>query len=196
MKQPLSPQALQQLFTEARTHHFWQNKDVSDDLLRELYGLTKWGPTAVNASPMRILFVKSKEQKEKLLPALSGSNVEQVKSAPVTAIVAFDERFYDLLPKLFPAFDAKAMFVSNKAVSEITAFRNAGLQGGYLMIAARALGLDVGPMSGFDNAKVDEAFFSGTSWRSNFLCNLGYGEDGKLYPRGPRLEFDEACKIV
>jgi len=192
----LETTALAQLFTDARSHHAWLPQPVSDDLLRSLYDLTKWGPTSVNASPMRILFVKSNEEKEKLYPALGGSNVEQVKAAPVTAIVAFDEKFYDHLPKLFPAFDAKSMFAGNKPLSESTAFRNSSLQGAYLMLAARALGLDVGPMSGFDNAKVDEAFFAGTSWKSNFISNIGYGDAAKLYPRGPRLTFEEVCKIV
>ncbi|MGE3262954.1 MAG: malonic semialdehyde reductase [Bacteriovoracia bacterium] len=193
---PIEKTALAQLFTEARTHHAWLPQDVSDELLRSLYDLTKWGPTSVNAAPMRILFVKSKAEKERLYPALGGSNVEQVKGAPVTAIVAYDEKFYDQLPKLFPAFDAKSMFVGNKSLSESTAFRNSSLQGAYLMLAARALGLDVGPMSGFDNAKVDETFFAGTSWKSNFICNIGYGDAAKLYPRGPRLEFEEVCRIV
>ena len=196
MKQALSQVALRQLFTEARTHHHWLKKEVQDSLLQEIYDLTKWGPTAVNANPMRILFVKSPEAKEKLLPSLSGSNVGQVQSAPVTAIIATDEKFYDKLPTLFPAFDAKSMFTSNTKMSEDTAFRNSSLQGAYFMIAARALGLDVGPMSGFDNTKVDEAFFSGTSWKSNFICNVGYGDITKVFPRGPRLEFNEASKIV
>jgi 3-hydroxypropanoate dehydrogenase len=193
---PLNQEAIAQLFTEARTHHAWLPKDVSDETLKQLYDVTKWGPTSVNAGPMRVLFVKSKPEKEKLLPALMGSNVGQVQEAPVTAIIAFDEKFYDQLPKLFPAFDARSMFANDKVMSEVTAFRNSSLQGAYLMLAARALGLDVGPMSGFDNAKVDEAFFSGTSWKSNFICTLGYGDASKLYPRGPRLEFNEACKIV
>jgi 3-hydroxypropanoate dehydrogenase len=196
MNQAISKESIEQLFTEARTHHAWLNKPVSNELLRSVYELTKWGPTSVNSSPIRIFFVKSESEKEKLYPALGGSNVEQVKAAPVTAILAYDEKFYDQLTKLFPAFDAKPMFSSNSALSESTGFRNSSLQGAYLMLAARALGLDVGPMSGFDNAKVDESFFKGTAWKSNFLCNLGYGDSSKLHPRGPRLEFEEACKIV
>lgn len=196
MNQALPKESIQQLFTEARTHHHWQNKPLSDEVLKSLYELTKWGPTSVNAGPMRILFLKSPESKEKLFPALMGSNVEQVKTASVTAIVAYDEKFYDHLPKLFPAFDARPLFVGNKQAIDVTALRNSSLQGGYFMLAARALGLDVGPMSGFDNGKVDEIFFKGTSWRSNFLCNIGYGDAEKLYPRGPRLSFEEACKIV
>jgi 3-hydroxypropanoate dehydrogenase len=196
MSQALAKESLNQLFTEARTHHAWQDKPVSDEQLKSLYELTKWGPTAVNAVPMRILFLKSKEAKEKLVPALMGSNVEQVRTASVTAIIAFDEKFHDQLPKLFPAFDARPMYTSNPELAHETAFRNGSLQGGYFMIAARALGLDVGPMSGFDNAKVDESFFKGTTWRSNFLCNLGYGVAEKLYPRGHRLSFEEAAKII
>lgn len=196
MPQSLSKDAIQQIFTAARTHHVWQNKPVSDEVLQEIYNLAKWGPTSVNCTPMRILFIKTDKAKELLYPCLSGSNVGQVKEAPVTAVIAFDEKFYEQLPKLFTAFDAKAMFVSNQAASEITAFRNGSLQGAYFIIAARSLGLDTGPMSGFDNAKVDETFFKGTTWRSNFLCNIGFGDPSKLYPRGPRLNFAEACKII
>lgn len=191
----LPTRALEQLFTEARTHHAWRQKPVEDDVLRSLYDLAKWGPTSVNSQPARLVFVKSKEAKERLLPALQGSNVEQVKAAPVTVIVAHDERFYDHLPILFPAFDAKPLFASNEAMSRESAFRNGTLQGAYLMLAARALGLDVGPMSGFDNSKTDEAFFKGTSWKSNFLCNIGFGDVSKVYPRGPRLSFEQACRI-
>jgi 3-hydroxypropanoate dehydrogenase len=162
-------------------------------LLHEIYELTKWGPTSANSLPMRIVFVKSKAAKEKLLPAVSEGNMAQVRAAPVTAIIAYDEKFYDHLPTLFPAFDARSMFASNPAMSEQAAFRNGSLQGGYFILAARALGLDTGPMSGFDNAKVDQAFFENSSWKSNFLCNIGYGDAAKLYPRGPRLRFDQAC---
>ena len=196
MNKSISKEAIQQIFTDARTHHHWKNTPVSQDLLKELYDLTKWGPTSVNAGPLRVLFVMSPEGKEKLVPCLMGSNVDQVRAAPVTAIIAQDQKFFDHLPKLFPAFDAKPMFSSNVELSESTAFRNSSLQGAYLMLAARSLGLDIGPMSGFDNAKVDEAFFKGTSWKSNFLCNLGYGDAEKLYPRGPRLSFEEACKFA
>ena len=196
MSGALSKEIQQHLFSEARSHHFWQKKPVSDELLRAIYELTKWGPTSVNSTPMRILFVRSDSQKEKLYPCLLGSNIEQVRQAPITAIVAQDSKFYDHLPKLFPAFDAKSMFAANESLSETTALRNSSLQGAYFMLAARASGLDVGPMSGFDNAKVDEVFFKGTSWKSNFICNIGYGEASKLYPRGPRLSFEETCKIV
>jgi 3-hydroxypropanoate dehydrogenase len=196
MNTAISPESIQQLFTTARTHHVWQNKPVADELLREVYDLAKWGPTSCNCLPMRIVFVKSKAAKEKLFPALMGGNIEHVRSAPVTAIIAYDQKFYDELPTLFPAFDARSMFASNPALSEQTAFRNSSLQGAYFILAARALGLDTGPMSGFDNAKVDQAFFEKSSWKSNFLCNLGYGDPAKLHPRGPRLSFEQTCVIA
>ena len=196
MNTPISIISIQQLFTDARTHHAWQDRDVADGLLHKIYDLAKWGPTSANCLPMRIVFVKSKAAKEKLMPALAGSNVEQVRAAPVTAIIAYDQKFYDQLPTLFPAFDMRPMFVSNPTMSEQTAFRNSSLQGAYFILAARALGLDAGPMSGFDNAKVDQAFFENSSWKSNFLCNIGYGDAAKLHPRGPRLSFDQACTIA
>jgi 3-hydroxypropanoate dehydrogenase len=145
---------------------------------------------------MRIAFVKSKSAKEKLLPALMEGNVEQVQAAPVTAIIAYDQKFYDQLPTLFPAFDMRPMFVSNPSMSEQTALRNSSLRRAYFILAARALGLDTRPMSGFDNTKVDQAFFEKSSCKSNFLCNIGYGDAAKLHPRGPRLSFDEACVIA
>ena len=188
--------AINQIFTEARTHHNWLNKPVSDELLHELYELTKFGPTSANSLPMRIVFIKSAEQKEKLLPALFGSNVDQVKTAPVTAIIASDQKFYDHLPKLFPYADIKGMFATNEALAARSALQNSSLQGGYFILAARALGLDIGPMGGFDSAKVDEFFLQGTSWKSNFLCNVGYGDASKLFPRGPRFDFEEVCKII
>jgi 3-hydroxypropanoate dehydrogenase len=196
MNTAIANESIRQLFTGARTHHAWQDKPVDDGLLHDIYDLTKWGPTSANCSPIRIVFVKSQSAKEKLLPALSGSNAEQVRAAPVTAIIAYDQKFYDQLPSLFPAYDARPMFVSNPALSEQTAFRNGTLQGAYFILAARALGLDAGPMSGFDNAKVDQAFFEESSWKSNFLCNIGYGDAAKLHPRGPRLSFDQACLIA
>jgi 3-hydroxypropanoate dehydrogenase len=196
MNTPISMMSIQQLFTAARTHHAWQEKDVADGILREIYDLAKWGPTSANCLPMRIVFVKSKSEKEKLIPTLMGSNADQVRAAPVTAIIAYDQKFYDELSTLFPAFDARSMFASNPALSEQTAFRNGSLQGAYFILAARALGLDTGPMSGFDNAKVDQAFFEKSSWKSNFLCNIGYGDAAKLQPRGPRLSFDQACIIA
>ena len=192
----LPEEALEQILTRARTHSVWLPEPVSDELLVEIYDLMKWGPTSANSSPARIVFVKSKEAKEKLLPCMAEGNVEKTKAAPVTAIIAQDMEFYEKLPKLFPFADARPWFAGNKPLIESTAFRNSSLQGAYFIIAARSLGLDCGPMSGFDNAKVDAAFFQGTTWKSNFICNLGYGDSSKLYPRAPRLEFNEACKIL
>ena len=192
----LSEEALKQILTEARTHNVWLPESVSDESLAKVYDLMKWGPTSANSSPARIVFVKSKEAKEKLLLCISEGNVEKTKAAPVTAIIAQDAEFYEKLPKLFPFADARSWFAGNKPLAESTAFRNSSLQGAYFIIAARSLGLDCGPMSGFDNAKVDAAFFQGTSWKSNFLCNLGYGDATKLYPRAPRLDFPETCKIL
>lgn len=192
----IAGEALEQIFTKARTHSAWSPQTVSDQLLQQVYDLMKWGPTSANSSPARIAFVKTKQAKEKLLTCLAPGNVEKTRSAPVTAIVAHDLEFYEKLPRLFPHTDARSWFVGNKPFIESTAFRNGSLQGAYLIIAARALGLDCGPMSGFDNAKVDAVFFEGTSWKSNFLCNLGYGDPSALHPRSPRLEFNEACKIL
>lgn len=196
MKESLSKASLQQLFTEARTHNGFLPKEVSTETLNSLYDLLKWGPTSANGSPGRFVFVKSAAAKEKLLGAVAPGNIDKVKSAPVTVIIAEDREFYEKLPKLFPHADAKSWFAGNASLIESTAFRNSSLQGAYLMIAARALGLDCGPMSGFDAAKLDASFFPGTSWRSNFICNLGYGDETKLYPRLPRLEFAEACQIL
>jgi 3-hydroxypropanoate dehydrogenase len=196
MNTAISNESITQLFTGARTHHAWQDKPVGDDLLREVYDLAKWGPTSANSLPMRIVFVKSNAAKEKLFPSLMEANVEHVRAAPVTALIAYDQKFYDELPTLFPAFDARSMFVSNPSMSEQSAFRNSSLQGAYFILAARALGLDTGPMSGFDNAKVDQAFFEKSSWKSNFICNMGYGDAAKLHSRGPRLSFDQACVIA
>jgi 3-hydroxypropanoate dehydrogenase len=189
-------EALEQVLTKARTHSVWLPHPVSDGLLHQVYDLMKWGPTSANSCPARILFVKTTEAKEKLLACVAPGNMDKIRTAPVTAIVAQDMEFYELMPRLFPHADARSWFAGNKPFIESTAFRNSSLQGAYFIIASRALGLDCGPMSGFDNAKVDAAFFTGTSWRSNFLCNLGYGDSSKLHPRSPRLEFDEACKIV
>jgi 3-hydroxypropanoate dehydrogenase len=196
MSQSIPREAIQQLFSAARSHHHWQNTPVSDAVLETVYNLAKWGPTSVNSVPMRILFIKSEGAKEKLYPALLGSNIEQVKTAPVTAVIAWDTAFYEHLPRLFPAFDARSLFADNPPAAESTAFRNSSLQGAYFMLAARATGLDIGPMSGFDNAKVDAAFFTGTTWKSNFLCNLGYADHTKVFPRGQRLDFAEACKVI
>jgi 3-hydroxypropanoate dehydrogenase len=185
------------IFHNARTHNFWLAKPVEDDLLRRVYDLAKMGPTSANMCPMRIVFVKSKEAKEKLKPALDAGNLDKTMKAPVTAIIGMDIHFFEKLPQLFPHADAKAWFKDKpENVLEVIALRNGSLQGAYFMLAARSQGLDCGPMSGFDNAKVDAAFFAGTTVKSNFLCNLGYGDAGKLFPRSPRLAFDEACQIV
>jgi len=192
----LDPQSLEQLFTQARTFHGWKDKPVTEDVLRELYDLVKWAPTCVNGSPMRILFIRGDEAKEKLVSTLLPKNREKTMAAPVTAIVAEDLQWYNHLPRLMPHFDYYSHFADNLALAEKTSFRNSSLQGAYLILAARALGLDCGPMSGFDNAKVDSLFFSETTWRSNFLCNLGYGDVKSLYPRSPRLDLAEVCKIL
>jgi 3-hydroxypropanoate dehydrogenase len=193
----LNDESLDLIFRKARTHNVWLNKPVDDALLAQVYDLAKMGPTSANMCPMRIVFVKSKAAKEKLKPALDAGNLEKTMAAPVTAIIGMDIHFYEKLPKLFPHADAKAWFKDlPENVLEIIALRNGSLQGAYFMLAARSLGLDCGPMSGFDNAKVDAAFFGGTTVKSNFLCNLGVGDGTKLFPRSPRLEFDEACQIV
>ncbi|MBB5462833.1 malonic semialdehyde reductase [Paraburkholderia sp. Cpub6] len=192
----LSDQALAQLFRDARTHNGWQNKPIDDAALRELMELVLLGPTSANSSPGRFVFVRTPEGKEKLRPALSAGNLEKTMAAPVTVIVAMDMAFYEYLPKLFPHADARSWFVGNERLIADTAFRNSTLQGGYLILAARALGLDTGPMSGFDQAKVDEAFFAGTTVKSNFLINLGHGDPSKLFARSPRFSFDEAARIV
>ena len=192
----LDDRSLDTLFRNARTHNAWQDKPVGDDLLRRIYDLMKWAPTSANSSPARIVFVKSQAAKQRLLPAMAPGNAEKTLAAPVTAIVAQDYAFYEKLPVLFPHADAKSWFVGNQTLIDTTAFRNASLQGAYLILAARAMGLDAGPMSGFDNEKVDREFFSGTAIKSNFLINLGYGDPAGLYPRGPRLPFDEAASIV
>lgn len=192
----LDDRSLDLLYRNARTHNAWLDQPVSDDLLRQIYDLMKWAPTSANSSPARIVFVKSESAKQRLLPAMIPENLEKTRSAPVTAIIAQDHEFYEQLPVLFPHTDARAWFVGNTALIDTTAFRNATLQGAYLILAARALGLDAGPMSGFDNAKVDQAFFSGTKIRSNFLINLGYGDASRLFPRGPRLSFEEAASIL
>lgn len=192
----LDAAALDQLFRSARTHNAWQKKDVPDALLHQLYDLVKWAPTSANSSPARFVFVKSPEAKAKLKDALAPGNVEKTMTAPVTVIVAQDMAFYDKLPQLFPHADARSWFAGNDALIESTAFRNASLQGAYLLMAARALGLDTGAMSGFDAAKLDAAFFAGTTIKSNFLINLGYGDEAGLFPRSPRLAFDDAARIA
>jgi 3-hydroxypropanoate dehydrogenase len=194
---PLNQEALNQLFLEAHTHNGWLDRTVPDELLHKLYDVFRMGPTSVNCCPARIIFVKSKEAKEKLNSAIAEGNRAKTMAAPVTAIIGYDLHFYDQLGKLFPsAPTAKSWFDKDENTAFTAAFRNGSLQGGYLIIAARALGLDCGPMSGFDNAQVDQLFFAGTSVKSNFICNLGYGDASKVYPRNGRLEFDEACHIA
>ncbi len=211
MHHSLSDEALDQIFRQARTHTAWLDKPVSDDTLRQIHDLMKWGPTSANTSPARFLFLRTPEAKQKLLPALAPGNVEKTMKAPVTAIIGYDLRFYDKLPELFPhSPKMRDLFANSPELAELTAKRNSSLQGAYLIIAARALGLDCGPMSGFDNFKVDHAFFGAgreehgcdqeffptTHVRSNFLCNIGYGDPGKVLPRNPRLGFDEACVLL
>jgi nitroreductase len=188
--------ALDQLFFNARTHNAWLDKPVGDDILRALHDLLRWGPTSANCSPLRVVFVKSADAKAKLLTCVAPGNQEKTKASPVTAILGQDLEFHEKLPKLFPHADARSWFAGNDKLIAESAFRNSSIQGGYFILAARALGLDCGPMSGFDNAACDALFFAGTKVKSNFLCNLGYGDAGKLFPRSPRLEFAEACRIV
>jgi 3-hydroxypropanoate dehydrogenase len=211
MHEILSDAALDQIFRRARTHRAWLDKPVTDETLRQLYALMKWGPTSANTCPARITFVRSPEGKARLKPALAPGNVEKTMSAPATAIVAYDLLFYEKLPRLSPHNPRmRDLYAGNPQLIESTAKRNSSLQGAYLIIAARALGLDCGPMSGFDNAKVDEEFFGAGREcegceqeffpeghvRSNFLVNLGYGDASKLHPRAPRLEFDEVCALL
>jgi len=202
--------ALDLLFREARTHNVWLNRKISDETLRQLYDVAKWGPTSSNAGPARFVFIRSQKAKERLRPLLSPGNITKTMTAPITVIIAYDVKFYDKLPKLFPQNPAmRGVFENNPQLIEATAKRNSSLQGAYLMLAARALGLDCGPMSGFDNAKVDDEFFAAGQCeeceqeffpeghvKSNFLCNIGYGDRSKLFPRNPRLEFAEACTIL
>lgn len=196
MSAALPDTALDQLFRNARTYNAFTSKAVSDETLRELYDLLKWGPTAFNAQPARYVFVRSAQAKEKLRPALSSGNLDKTIAAPVTVIVAGDTRFFDYLPNQFPAYDAKPLYEANPALIEPTIQRNGSLQGAYLILAARSLGLDVGPMSGFKADVVDQAFFPHGRWKVNFLANLGYGDAASLRPRGPRLGFDEVAQIV
>ena len=207
----LPVEALDQLFREARTYSAWRAIPVSSDTLHQLYDFLKWGPTSANSNPARFVFIRSVEAKHRLLPALAPANVEKVMTAPVTAIIAYDLKFYEKLPKLFPHNPRmRELFESSPELVEVTARRNSSLQGAYLILAARALGLDCGPLSGFDNAKVDEEFFAAGKpchgcdqeffpeghVKSNFLCNLGYGDRSRLLPRLPRLMFSEACSVL
>lgn len=197
MTSKIDTAAAARLFTEARTHNNWQARDVPDTLLRELVDLMKWGPTSANCQPARIVFVKSAEAKARLKPHLGPNNADKTMSAPVCAIIGMDMRFYDHLPRVFPHNQtAKSWFEGNADLIAATAMRNSSLQGAYFILAARALGLDTGPMSGFDSGGVDRDFFAGTDTRANFLCNLGYGDPAGLFPRSPRFAFDEMARIV
>jgi len=211
MGNPIGDAALDQLFREARTHSAWLDKPVTNDTLKQVYDLMKWGPTSANGSPARFVFIRSQEAKERLRPTLAPGNVEKTMTAPITVIIAYDLLFFEKLTKLFPhAPTMRDLFAGNPQLIEATARRNSSLQGAYLIIAARALGLDCGPMSGFDNAKLDEEFFGAGKEcegceqeffpsghvKSNFLCNLGYGDAAKLFARAPRLEFTEACTLL
>jgi len=193
---PLDQAGVDALFTEARTHYKWLPDPVTDDELWRLYEIVRTGPTSANSSPARFLFLRTPEAKERLRPALSAGNVDKTLSAPVVTIIAHDPAFFDQLPKLFPHADARSWFAGNDALAEATAFRNGTMQGAYLILAARAIGLDTGPMSGFDNARVDETFLADRGWKSNFLVNLGHGDTSGLFPRSPRLGFDEACVLL
>lgn len=210
MSKPLNDEGLDLLFRQARTYSAWLDKPVSDETLRQLYDLMKWGATSANCCPARLVFLRSEEAKRRLLPALAPGNIDKTMAAPVTVIIAYDLKFYERLPQLYPHTDARAWFADMPELAGITARRNSSLQGAYLMLAARALGLDCGPMSGFDNAMVDHEFFPAdgranafqlehfpdSQVKSNFLCNLGYGNPAKVHPRSPRLDFDEACKLL
>lgn len=196
LKPSLEPQALAQLFTGAHTPGGWLPDPVSEATLRELYALACMGPTSMNCQPMRLVFVTTPEGKARLLSALSAGNVDKVKQAPVTAIVAYDTQFYELMPQVWPGPGTRDMFAGNAALASITATRNGTLGGGYLIMAARALGLDCGPMSGFDNTKLDAEFFPDGRFKSNFICGLGMGDPAKLRPRNVRLSFEQACKVA
>lgn len=197
MTQPIDAKALDQIFRSARTHPEWLDRPVTDEELRSVYELASLAPTSMNCLPARFVFLRTPEAKERLVPALIQQNVEKARHAPVTAIVAYDTRFYELLPELWPRMpEAQARFAENPDMAEATALRNATLQGAWLILAARALGLDTGPMSGFDNAMVDKEFFPDGRYRSNFLINLGHGDASALSPRGPRLSFERAATLL
>lgn len=196
MAEPVSDQCLDTIFRNARSFNAWQDRPLSDEQLKALYELLKWGPTSANSTPARFVFVKSDEAKARLKPCLAEGNVEKSMTAPVVVIIGMDMEFYEQLPKLFPHTDARSWFAGNPEKIRVNAMRNSSLQGAYLIMAARSLGLDCGPMSGFSAAKMDEAFFPNGKVKSNFICALGYGDTSALHPRGPRLDFGEACQIV
>ena len=192
----IQQEALDKIFLKARTHSTWLEQPVEDDLLRKIYDILKMGPTSTNCCPARFIFVKTKGEKQKLADCASSGNKEKILKASITLIIAHDMEFYEKLPKLAPHVDARSWFANNPKLIESTAFRNSSLQGAYFIIAARALGLDCGPMSGFDNDKLDQVFLYGTKWKSNFICSFGFGDSSKVHDRAPRLDFDEACKII
>ena len=192
----LDDSGLDLLFREARSHNGWQQRPVDESLLRQLFNLMKMGPTSANCSPLRILFLGTQEAKARLAPALSSGNMEKSMSAPIVALLGYDTHFFEHMKVLFPHVDAKPWFTSSEALARETAFRNRTLQGAYLMLAARALGLDAGPMSGFNNAKVDAEFFAGTTVKSNFICALGYGDAAKVMKRSPRFRFEDVCTLL
>ncbi|MBC04831.1 malonic semialdehyde reductase [Thalassospira sp.] len=192
----LNSDGLDLLFRNGRTHNVWQDKPVDPALLKQAWDLTVLAPTSANCEPMRVTFVTTDAARERLKPCLAPGNVEKTMTAPVTAIIAHDMEFYEKLPDLFPHTDARSWFVGKQDAINTTAFRNGTLQAGYFILALRALGLDSGAMSGFDNAKVDAEFFAGTTYKSNFLLNIGYGDGSKLFPRQPRLSFDQGAEII
>ena len=192
----INDQALDIIFRDARPRNGWEERKVTKTLMQAVYDLTKMGPTSANCSPARFVFVASDEAKARLKPHLGEGNIPKTMAAPCCVIIGHDMEFYEKLPELFPHTDAKSWFVGNDELIKTTAFRNGTLQGAYFMIAARALGLDCGPMSGFNNEGVDKEFFAGTTFKSNFLCNIGYGTDENLFPRSPRLAFNDACQIL
>jgi 3-hydroxypropanoate dehydrogenase len=200
MRTPLNDHGRDLLFREARTHRHWLDQPVSDETLRDLYDLMKWAPTSANTFPVRIVFVRTREGKERLKPALAAGNVDKTMAAPVTAILAFDSRFYEQMPKLMPSRPQMRDRFASPEIAQKLAQQGGTLQAAYFILAARAVGLDCGPMGGFDNAMVDAAFFLEGSelagWKSNILCNLGHGDDSKLHPRDPRMDFEEACRLV
>ena len=196
MTAPLNDQALDQLFRKARSFNAYLDTPVEDSQLHDIWNLMKFGPTSANCLPARIVWCKSEEAKQKLAALAMPSNGQKIMSAPVTAIIGMDLEFYEQLPELFPHADARSWFVGNDALIEKTAFRNSSLQGAYFMLAARAMGLDTGPMSGFDNNAVDAAFFAGTNVQSNFICTLGYGDTSSIFDRSPRPDFDRFNSVV
>jgi len=196
VKTTISQEALDQLFQEARTHSAWLPEPVPVELLRKAYELARLGPTSANSSPARFVFLTTPSAKARLKPALAPGNVEKTMAAPATVIIAWDTEFHENLPKLFPQYDMRSYFAGNQALVDETAFRNSSLQAAYFLLAARALGLDCGPMSGFDAGKVNAEFFPDGKWKVNLLCNMGYGDHGKLFPRNPRLKFEEASIVL